>query len=58
LAVLYVAIGDQESAFASLEKAYTAHDLQLQYLKLDSGFDPLRNDARFQDLVRRVGLPQ
>ncbi len=58
LAILYAALGDKESAFASLEKAYTAHDLQLQYLKADEGFDPLRDDPRFQDLVRRVGLPQ
>ena len=58
LAVLYVALGDTESAFASLERAYSAHDLQLQYLKVDPGFDPLRDDPRFQNLLRRVGLPQ
>jgi serine/threonine protein kinase/Tfp pilus assembly protein PilF len=58
LAVLYVALGDTESAFASLERAYAAHDLQLQYLKVEPGYDPLRSDPRFQDLLRRVGLPQ
>lgn len=41
-----------------LEKAYAAHDLQLQTLKVDWHFDSLRSDPRFQDLVRRVGLPQ
>ncbi len=58
LAVLYAALGEREKAFASLEKAYAAHDLQLQSLKIDSGFDSLRYDPRFQDLLRRVGLPQ
>lgn len=58
LAILYVGLGDKEAAFESLEKAYRAHDLQLQYLKIDPNFDPLRADPRFQDLVRRVGLPQ
>jgi len=58
IAVLYVALGEKESAFASLEKAYAAHDLQLQYLKVDGGFDPIRGDPRFKDLLRRVGLPQ
>ena len=57
LAVLYVALGDTESAFASLEKAFVAHDLQLQYLKVEPGFDPFRSDPHFKDLVHRVGLP-
>ena len=58
IAVLYVALGDTESAFASLEKAFAAHDLQLQYLKVDGGFDPIRDDPRFKNLLQRVGLPQ
>jgi eukaryotic-like serine/threonine-protein kinase len=57
LAILYAALGEQDQAFASLEKAYEAHDPQLQYLGTDPGFDPFRSDLRFQDLLRRVGLP-
>jgi len=56
LAILYDALGDKEAAFASLEKSFTAHDLQLQFLKADPAFDGLRGDPRFTDLVRRVGL--
>jgi TolB-like protein/Flp pilus assembly protein TadD len=56
LAMLYTAMGDREQAFASLETAYEAHDLQLQYLGVAPEFDPLRSDAHFQDLMRRVGL--
>ncbi len=56
LAILYTALGEREQAFASLEKAYEAHDLQLQYLGVNPGFDPLRTDPRFGDLLRRVGL--
>lgn len=58
LPVLLVALGDKEAAFASLEGAYEAHDLQLLYLKADPAFDPLRDDPRFADLLRRIGLPQ
>jgi TolB-like protein/DNA-binding winged helix-turn-helix (wHTH) protein/tetratricopeptide (TPR) repeat protein len=57
LAVLYVGLGDNDGAIASLEKAYAAHDLQLATLKIEPGFDRLRSDSRFQDIVRRVGLP-
>lgn len=56
LAMLYTAMGDPEQAFASLEKAFEAHDLQLQYLGVAPEFDPLRGDPRFQNLQRRVGL--
>jgi tetratricopeptide (TPR) repeat protein len=57
LPLLYAALGEREKAIGTLEKAYAAHDLQLQHLNVDLGFDPLRDDPRFQDLLRRVGLP-
>jgi hypothetical protein len=44
--------------FALFEKAHAARDAQLQFLKVESNFDSLRDDLRFQDLLRRVGLPQ
>jgi eukaryotic-like serine/threonine-protein kinase len=58
LAILYAALGDKEKAFASLEKAFTERDFQLTSLKVEPGYDPLRADPPFQDLMRRVGLPQ
>ena len=58
LAILYVGLGDKEAALESLERAYREHDLQMQYLKVDPHYDALRSEARFQDLMRRVGLPQ
>jgi serine/threonine-protein kinase len=57
LPILYVALGEREKAFASLEKAYAEHDVQLQFLKVEPGFDPLRSDPRFQDLMRRMNFP-
>jgi eukaryotic-like serine/threonine-protein kinase len=57
LAILYAGLGDKDGAFRSLETAYVAHDLQMQYLKVDPHYDSLRSDPRFQDLLRRVGLP-
>jgi tetratricopeptide (TPR) repeat protein len=56
LATLYVGLGDKEGALASLEKAYAAHDPQMQYLKVDPHYDSLRSDPRFVELSRKVGL--
>jgi serine/threonine-protein kinase len=57
LAILYIALGNKEDALTTLERAYAEHDLQLMYLKVDSSFDPLRSDPRFQDLLRRMNFP-
>ena len=39
-----------------LEQAYVQHSNTLVTLKVEPRFDPLRSDARFQDLLRRVRL--
>jgi tetratricopeptide (TPR) repeat protein len=57
IAALYVGLGDKEQAFVWLEKAFQERDVLLMTLNIESHLDPLRSDRRFQDLVRRVGLP-
>lgn len=52
----YIAVGDKEQALAWLEKAYAQHSPVLVALKVEPGYDSLRSDPRFQDLLRRVGL--
>jgi len=54
----YIGMGDNDQAIAWLEKAYAQHSNGLTGLKVDPIYDPLRGDPRFQDLLRRVGLPQ
>jgi len=54
----YVGTGNKDQAFAYLEKAYLQHSSTLISLKVEPGFDPLRSDPRYQDLLRRVGLAQ
>jgi len=56
IALIYAGLGDKDAAFAWLEKSFKVHDKGLTYLKLDPCVDPLRPDARFQTLLRRVGL--
>jgi Flp pilus assembly protein TadD len=54
----HVGIGDKDQAFVWLEKAYTEHSNTLITLKVEPGYDSLRSDPRFQDVMRRVGLEQ
>jgi TolB-like protein/Flp pilus assembly protein TadD len=54
---LYLRAGDQEQAIAWLEKSYEARDPGMPFIAAGPGFDPLRGDPRFQDLVRRMKLP-
>jgi TolB-like protein/DNA-binding winged helix-turn-helix (wHTH) protein len=58
VAAVQVRIGDFNAAFASLEKGYANRGDALVYLNVDPYWDKIRSDPRFQDLVRRVGLPQ
>jgi TolB-like protein/Tfp pilus assembly protein PilF len=54
----YLGLDDKEQAFVWFEKAYEEKSNILQFLKVHPFFDPVRNDPRFADLVRRVGLDQ
>ncbi len=56
-AVVYIGLGHLDHAFEWMNKAIDGREARMMYLKLDPCFDPLRSDPRFQDLVRRVGLP-
>ncbi len=53
----YAQLGEKDLAYRWLEKAYEERDDALSVLKTWPFWDPLRSDPRFQDLVRRVGLP-
>jgi TolB-like protein/tetratricopeptide (TPR) repeat protein/DNA-binding winged helix-turn-helix (wHTH) protein len=54
----YLGLGENDEAFAWLERAYQEQSNILQFLKVHPYFDPLRDDPRFKDLLRRVGLDQ
>jgi serine/threonine-protein kinase len=56
VAMGYAAIGDVERAFDSLERAYQARSGGLIYLHLDPGYEPLKDDPRYHELVARIGL--
>ncbi len=55
-AMIYAALGQREQALAALERAFAEHDIHMAWLKVDDAFDPLREEPRFQELLRRVGF--
>jgi TolB-like protein/Tfp pilus assembly protein PilF len=58
IALVQIGLGERDQAIASLEQGFAARDQWMLYLKVDPHMDDLRSDPRFQDLIRRVGLPQ
>jgi tetratricopeptide (TPR) repeat protein/TolB-like protein len=56
VALIYIGLGDNDQAFAWLDKAYEEHCDFLVYLPTDPMADPLRNDPRFSALLKRLGL--
>ena len=55
IAMIYASLGDVDQAMNWLEKGY--EDRFNPGVLLRPGFDPLRSDSRFQELLHRIGLP-
>ncbi len=57
IAQVHVGLGEIDEAFVWLEKAFENREHYLTELNVDPRWDPLRGDPRFDDLIRRMGLP-
>jgi tetratricopeptide (TPR) repeat protein/predicted Ser/Thr protein kinase len=55
-AVEHAKIGHKDKAFEYLEKSYQRRESWMNMLKVEPGLDSLRDDPRFDELVKRVGL--
>jgi len=53
---VYAELGDKDLAFKWLERAYIARASSLVWLKADPEMDKLRDDPRYADLLKRIGL--
>ena len=58
IAAIYAGLREKDQAFAWLEKAYEERSDGLVNLRADQRFDSLRNEPRFQALLKKVGLDQ
>ena len=58
LAIVYMGLDEKDKAFEWLEKSYQDRGHFPAVLRLEPLLEPLRGDPRWNDLLRRVGLPQ
>lgn len=56
VALVYAALGDADKTFDWLEKSFAMHEESLCSLKIDPKLDSIRNEKRFDELLRRIGL--
>lgn len=56
IAIIYAGLGEQDQAIEWLEKAYDEHDHSMVWLKVGPQFDSLREDPRFQALLKKMKL--
>ncbi len=56
LAAFHAARGEKDKAFAELNKSYENREIFMVLLKVEPRLDPLRDDLRFDELVKRVGF--
>jgi TolB-like protein/Flp pilus assembly protein TadD len=57
LAQVYAGLGDKEQALAMLSQALREHSADLVFLASAQEFDTLRDEARFKDMIARIGFP-
>ncbi len=58
LALAYLGMNDKNQSLNWLEKAHAEHSVSLTSVNVDPVYDPLRDDARFQALLRAMNLVQ
>jgi hypothetical protein len=56
IALIYFSLGERDTGFAYLEKAYTMRSSTMPWLKAEPRLDSMRTDSRYIDLLRRLGL--
>ena len=58
VAAVHAALGDAERAFEQLEAAYRNKEWLMTTIKIHPWLDPLRDNPRFDDIVRRMNFPE
>ena len=58
VAAVYSGLGEKDKAFEWLEKDFQTRDSRLNTFRWETQFEPLRDDPRYKDLLKRMGLPE
>ena len=58
VASVYAALGEKDRAFEWLEKDLQARNGGLPEIRWQLQFESLRDDPRYKDLLKRMGLPE
>jgi hypothetical protein len=56
IALIYLALGERDEGFRLLEQAFEERSAGMVFLDAEPMFDGVRDDPRFEDLRRRVGV--
>ena len=56
MAALHFVLGDIDAGFLWLERACQEYDSWVRLLKTDTVFDPVRDDPRFLEILKKIGL--
>ena len=55
--MIYAQMGEIDLAFEWLKKAYDDREVEMYWLNVEPPFEPLRSDARWEEMLTKVGFP-
>ena len=58
VATFFAELGEKDKAFAALNEALETKDQHTAWMKVDPYMDPLRDDPRFKEVLKKAGFPE
>jgi hypothetical protein len=58
VATFFAELGEKDKAFAALNEALETKDQHINQVKDDPYMDPLRDDPRFKEVMKKAGFPE
>ncbi len=58
VSTFFAELGEKDKAFATLNEALETKDQHTAWMKMDPFMDPLRDDPRFKEVMKKAGFPE